>query len=199
MAESCRFYSYEGGIFSNNNVCSVRGKREYVTEDYYRRYCSRDYNSGACPLYKKYGPYQSGCFITTVIHHILGNSDSCKVLNDFRKFRDTILQKNPKYYEGLKEYDSIGPMVASSMVHDKDSYDMAVMTYELDLLRVHQFYLEGKYDDAYDWYCKMTRDLISYYGLDHEYAMLKANGYDYDDFCPSKAGHGMVKSLVKRC
>ena len=200
MADSCRFYSYESGFFSGGNTCSVTGTKERVTEDYYRRYCRYDYNRRDCPLYRKYGPYESsGCFITTVVHNILGNPDNCKVLNDFRRFRDDILQKNPQYREGLKEYDGIGPTIACQIAHDKDAKDMADMTYQLDLLKVHKYYLQGEYDKAYLYYCKMTRDLISYYGLDEEYEKAKANDYGYTNFNQAVAGHGKKEShrLVK--
>ena len=198
MADTCRFYSYEGGFFSGGNTCSVTGRKERVTEEYYRMYCKYDYNRRNCPLHKKYGPYESsGCFITTVIHNILGNSDSCLVLNDFRKFRDEILQVHSKYYDGLKEYDVIGPVIAQALASDKDAYDMALMTYELDLLKVHDCYLNGKYDDAYFKYCQMTSDLISYYGLEKEYALLKDKEFEYDNFDPRMAGHGRVRILQK--
>ena len=197
MADACRFYRYEGGFFTSGNTCSVTGKKEMVTEEYYKMYCRYDYNRRSCPLYKKYGPYESStCFITTVVHNILGDSDSCKVLNDFRRFRDNVLQVTPKYYEGLIEYDSIGPKVAYSLANDSDAYDMAEMIYQLDLLKVHHYYLEGNYDDAYEWYCKMTRDLISYYGLENGYFLLKSDYVDYD-FNPKLAGHGKMKRLEK--
>ena len=200
MADTCRFYSYESGFFSGGNTCSVTGKRESITESYYRSYCYADYNRRDCPLYKEYGPYESsGCFITTVIHNILGNPDNCQVLNDFRNFRDTILQKNPQYKEGLKEYDGIGPTIACKIAHDKDAKDMAEMTYQLDLLKVHKYYLQGEYDKAYLYYCKMTKDLISYYGLDNLYTRLKETNFGFDNFNQSLAGHGKNEShkLVK--
>lgn len=194
MASTCRYYEYSGGLFSGGNYCSITGKRERVSEEYYRRYCRYDYNMRDCPLHKKYGPYMSsGCFITTVVHNILGNPDDCKVLNDFRDFRDGILQKNSKYYEGLKEYDGIGPVVACCLAHDRDAKDMAEMTYEIDLLKVHKYYLEGKYDKAYECYCKMTSDLISYYGLDDMYNEMKLNDFGNMKFNPKEAGHGRVR------
>ena len=200
MANTCMFYSYEGGLFGNGNTCSVTGKKERITEDYYRMYCYADYNRRDCPLHRKYGPYESsGCFITTVVHNILGYQDNCQVLNDFRCFRDDILQKNSQYIEGLKEYDSIGPKIACNLYHDKDAKDMAEMTYQLDLLKVHKYYLQGEYDKAYLYYCKMTRDLISYYGMDEEYEQLKKSNYGYENFNQSLAGHGKSDShkLVK--
>lgn len=191
MADTCRFYSYESGFFSGGNTCSVTGRKENITESYYRSYCYADYNRTDCPLYKKYGPYESsGCFITTVVHNILGNPDDCKVLNDFRKFRDDILLNDPKYVDGLKEYDGIGPIVACSLSKDRDAYDMASMTYEIDLLKVHKYYLQGEYDKAYQYYCKMTRDLISYYGLDKAYEQLRVKDFEFDNFNQSLAGHG---------
>ena len=194
MTDRCRYYSYEPGFFSGGNTCSVSGKKMTITEDYYRRYCRYGYNRKDCPLHKKYGPYiSSGCFITTVIHDILKNPDDCKVLNDFRKFREDVLKVNPKYYEGLKEYDGIGPAVACRLINDKDAKDMALMTYEIDLLKVHKYYLLGEYDKAYDSYCNMTYDLISYYGLDDLYHNMKANNFGIKEFNPEVAGHGRVK------
>ena len=71
---------------------------------------------------------------------------------------------------------------------------MAEMTYELDLLKVHKYYLQGEYDKAYQYYCKMTRDLISYYGLDETYKNLSASNFNFDNFNPSLAGHGKPKN-----
>lgn len=171
-------------------------KKDYVPENIYWRYC-RNYDYDDCPTYK----YQesSGCFITTVVHNILGNPDDAKVLNDFRSFRNNILQKNPQYKEGLKEYDGIGPMIANCLVHDKDAKDMAQMTYQIDLLKVHKYYLQKEYDKAYVYYCKMTQDLISYYGLEKIYEQLKNSNYGFNNFNQSLAGHGKPEchKLVK--
>lgn len=200
MADTCKYYTYEGGLFSSGDTCSVTGKKETISSSYYNQYCRYDYKRRDCPLYKKYGPYESsGCFITTVVHNILGNPDNCRVLNDFRNFRDNILQKNPQYREGLKEYDGIGPEIACQITHDKEAKDMAEMTYELDLLKVHKYYLQGEYDKAYQYYCKMTQDLISYYGLDLLYEQLKKSNFGFEHFNQTLAGHGNKKShtLVK--
>ncbi len=187
---SCPNYTFR----QNDFYCTK--KNDYVPSDTYYRYC-RGYSYDECPVYK----YQesSGCFITTVVHNILGNPDNCQVLNDFRRFRDTILQKNAHYKEGLKEYDGIGPIIACKIAHDKDAKDMADMTYQLDLLKVHKYYLQGEYDKAYLYYCKMTRDLISYYELDQLYEQQKNANYGFDNFNQSKAGHGKPNShkLIK--
>ena len=202
MADSCRFYSYEGGLFSSGDYCSVTGKKERVTSDYYNKYCKHDYNRRDCPLHKKYGPYESSgaCFITTVIHEILNNPDNCKVLNDFREFRKNVLKTNPRYFEGLKQYDNIGPLVAKNLKEDENAEKMAERIYKYHLLKVRKYYLEGNYDAAYTCYCQMTIALINWYGLEEEYEIIKAKDYGYTEnnqFNPEIAAHGIGTGIAK--
>ena len=137
MADTCRFYSYESGFFSGGNTCSVTGRKENITESYYRSYCYADYNRTDCPLYKKYGPYESsGCFITTVTCEILGKQDNAPIMNHLRCFRDNVLQNDSKYYDILKEYDVIGPKLADCIRNDKDKEEMALGLYQNVLLPV---------------------------------------------------------------
>ena len=187
----CPYYCFKDGLFGGDYWCNVVDRA--VPDSVYRSMCKDYTDYKKCANYIQKGNQSSGCFITTVVHTILHNPDNCKVLNDFRNFREDVLKKNPKYYEGLKEYDVIGPAVACRLGNDKDAYDMAKMTYEIDLLKVHKFYLTGEYDKAYDWYCKMTYDLISYYGLDDLYHRLKNINFGIKEFHPELAGHGKVK------
>lgn len=197
MADSCRFYRYEGGFFSGGNTCSVTGRKENVTEDYYVRYCKHDYNRRDCPLYRKYGPYESsGCFITTVTCEILGQQDNSLIMNHLRNFRDNVLQTNEKYYDILKEYDVIGPKLADCIRQDKDREVMANGLYKNVLVPVSQLVNDKDYDKAVETYYVMTLMLINYYGLKHQYNAIKDDNYGYDDFEPSKAGHGRVKKKI---
>lgn len=194
MANSCEYYCYDSGFFGMGNTCSVTGEKKSISEDYYRRYCYADYNKRDCPLHKKYGPYMgSGCFITTVACEILSHPDNDKILNDLRYFRDTVLQQNKQYYDILKEYDVIGPVLAEKIWNDKNRKEIASGLYQNVLLPVHNLISDKNYEKAVEYYYIMTLMLVNYYGLKHNYNEIKEKDYNYKDFEPTKAGHGRRK------
>ena len=200
MANTCQYYNYDSGFFGMGNTCSVSGEKKAISENYYRSYCCNDYNMSCCPIYKQYGPYvSSGCFITTVTCEILGNPDDSQVMNDLRRFRDEVLQKDEKYYEILKEYDVVGPELADCIRNDKDREMMAKGLYENALLPIRKLILNNEYDKAVEKYYIMTLMLVSYYGLKHEYNSAKDQDYGCQEFHPDMAGHGKPDShkLVK--
>ncbi len=187
---SCTYYQYKGGLFSGDYWCCKKDCR--VDDATYYKYC-RDYNYDECPIYKH--SESSGCFITTIACQILGKKDDDVVLNDFRNFRDNILQKNPEYYDILKEYDVIGPMIAEAIQHDSDREVLASHLYQCALLPIHHHIEEKEYGKAVEKYYLMTLMLINYYGLKHEYNQIKDQNYGYQEFIPSLSGHG--KKRVK--
>ena len=191
MAESCKYYYDDGGIFSSRSTCLVSGEKQIISSDFFYKYCKRDYNMRDCPLYKKYGPYlSSGCFITTVVCDILGNDDSCQLLNNFRCFRDNILHSDKKYSEILQDYDNIGPMIADAIFHDKDRDIMAKGIYDNGLIPISKLIEDKKYDLACEKYYVLTLLLIKYYGLKHEYNNGKDSGIYEKDFSLANSGHG---------
>ena len=196
MSDTCNYYKYDGGFFGSGNTCSVNGKTESISSDYYDRYCINDYNKLDCPLYKKYGPYQSsGCFITTIVCDVLGNHDNCELLSTLRCFRDNVLQKDKKYYKYLMIYDNIGPVIADKIKSCDDKNEMSLDIRDNMLLPIKKLYDNGEYDAACEWYRRMTVALIYYYGLEDEYNnainCFQCNSY----FDPKTAGHG--RKLVK--
>ena len=198
MDNSCRYYVYEAGLFTGGNYCNVSGRKERISEDYYNRYCRHDYNMRDCPLHKKYGPYMSPstCFITTVVHDILGKKDDDKLLNNLIRFRDNILQKDKKYAELLQDYDNIGPIIADCIWCDKDAEQMANGIYDIALVPISQMIENKEYDKACEKYYLLTLSLINYYGLKHKYNHDKDLGLYENDFDINKSGHG-GKRLVK--
>lgn len=191
---SCTFYSFKGGLFGGDYWCDKKDCR--VDNDTYRRYC-RDYNYSNCPIFKKSD--SSGCFITTVVCDILGNEDNHEILNNLRKFRDEVLQKDEKYYEILKDYDNIGPYLADYIANDRDSVTIANTVYNNMILPVNELILNKEYEMAVSKYQLMVMSLIEYYSLRELYDELKSNDYGYleDEFVPMCAGHGKRKILVK--
>lgn len=184
---ACTFYEYRSGLFSGDYWC--RKNDCPVDENTYYRYC-RNYSYDECPIYKH--QESSGCFITTVACQILGKEDQDPILNDLRNFRSNVLQKDEKYYDILKEYDVIGPMVADALVNDKDRDKIASVLYQDVILPVHLLIQKSDYEKAVESYYVMTLMLVNYYGLKHEYNDLKDKNYGYSsvEFDPAYAGHG---------
>ena len=169
---SCSYYRYSGGLFGGDYWCDKKDQR--VDSDTYYKYC-RNYNYDECPIYRQSS--SSGCFITTVACEILGKDDHDVVLDDFRYFRDSVMQQDKRYYDTLKEYDVRGPMIADAILNDKDKVAMATGLYQNVLVPIHELLLLKDYDQAVEKYYLMTLMLIQYYGLKHVYNCLKDVDY----------------------
>ena len=187
---SCEYYEFQSNLFSGDYWCKKKNCR--VSDDNYYRYC-RDYNYSECSIYK--AKESSVCFITTIACQILGINDDNPLLNNLRNFRNNILQKNLTYYNILKEYDTIGPLIADCIINDKDKETLAQNIYQKALIPINNLILNNEYDTAIEKYYILTLLLINYYGLKHEYNHTKDNNYNYENFNPSLAGHGRVKRI----
>ena len=191
---SCDFYEFKSGLFCGDYYCKI--KDGAVSSDTYYRYC-RDYSYRDCPIYKHERNSSSGCFITTIACQILEKQDNDEILNNFRNFRNNILQPNQKYHNILKEYDVIGAMVANCIANDKDKEEMASGLYEHMLLPINDKISKKKYDEAVALYFLVTLRLVKYYGLLNYYYEVRNNDYNYENFEPNKAGHGLKKVKIK--
>lgn len=190
---SCTFSDYKSGLLFGDYWCIKQDKR--VDDDTYRRYC-RDYNYGKCPIFKK--NESSGCYITTIVCDILGRSDDDCVLNNLRDFRDDVLQKDEQYYDILKCYDTVGPILAMSIYHDFQREEISKYLYDDVLRKISDQIKEGEVDKAVYNYQMMTLFLIAYYGFADRYLELQSDGYGYleNNFDPKSAGHGKMKKLT---
>jgi len=185
---ACAYYRWNGGIFGDY-WCDVKNSR--VDSNVYYKYC-RDYNYNECSIYQKeHG--SSGCFITTIVCNVLGKSDDDKVLNNLRFFRETVLKKDEEHYDILADYDSIGPVLACHINHDKDREKMALGLYDVVLSKVSKNIEDKEYDKAINNYMAMVLSLISYYGLKKEYNKERDNNSDLSDLDVLNAGHGRVR------
>ena len=195
MADWCKYCKgpYGGGLFSSlYYTCSITGNEENLTDSEVRNYCMR--NAYDCSRYKQYGPSGGGCFITTVTCEILNKKDDEKVMNNLRMFRDNVLQENEKFHDVLKEYDTIGPIVADKLRNDENKEKISEILYEKVLTPISELVSNKEYDKAVEKYYLMTLLMINYYKLKHDYNSIKENDYNYDSFDPKKAGHG--KKLI---
>lgn len=194
MANYCEHYVEKGTFFSTYRYCNITGEEKEVNKDYYDNYCSNYCNVGSCPKYSNAYGSGSSCFITTVACELLNKADNDPVMNNLRNFRDNILQCNKKYYDTLKEYDVIGPVLARKLANDKDGKKISSVLYDDVLSPISNLITLEEYDVAVEKYYVMTLMLINYYGLKDAYNYIKKNDYEYDNFEPKRAGHGK-KSL----
>lgn len=190
---SCPYYEYKSGLFSGDYWCDKKDCA--VNDDIYYQYC-RNYDYSSCPIYKH--TESSGCFLTTIVCNLLGKSDNDTILNDFRNFRNHILQKQEKYYDILKEYDTIGPVIKDAILIDSNRQIIANGIYQNGLLPIHHLIQQKNYDQAVENYYVMTLMLINYYGLKKEYNQLKDKNYYNLNFDPTKAGHGRRRTISNK-
>lgn len=194
MANWCSHIVERTGFFSSNYYCNASGEERPISSHYIDYYCKND--AYHCPTYEEYYGSTSTCFITTITCAILKKDEDDVVMNNLRKFRDEILQKNDKYSDILKLYDSIGPVISSNIMHDIYKEEVAKEIYE-KLKRFTSLIESKKYDEAARNYVIMTLRLVKEYGLDSMYRNMRDNNFGYKDneFDITKAGHG--KKVVK--
>lgn len=182
----CKHYEQGSGWFSSD-YCNVSGKSETIPSSYFQ-YCK---NGGGCPWYEREYGTSGGCFITTVTCGILGKDDHDPVMDSLRKFRDEILQKQDKYSDILKIYDSIGPRISCNLNHDEKREEKAEALYS-KLERFVELIDKSEYEKAAKSYVVMTLRLVSQYGMQNMYRSIRDNnfGYNEGEFDQKTAGHG---------
>ena len=202
---ACKYY-----YFCGDHKCSIAGKYgERITDSHYSSYCK--YNGYKCDLLSKnknktnsnsYNPNNnntsSDCFITTVVCNILGKKDNDKVLDSLRNFRDKVLQKDDKYKEILQSYDTVGPIISSFIINDKNREKISNGLYKEALLPISKLVEKKKYNKACEKYYIMTLMLINYYKFKHQYNNHTDNNYGYDKKIDiHNSGHGKKRVLEK--
>lgn len=176
---SCSYYTFRQGDY----YCTKKG--DYVSSDTYYSYC-KGYYYDDCPIYKH--EESSGCFLTTIVCDSIGLQDNNPVLNTLRAFRNNILQQNPIYYDILKYYDSIGPVIAKKISEDKEKSKLSKYLYSSILIPICNYISINNYEEAITKYEAMTLSLINYYGLKKQYNSIEFK----NDFIPEKSGHGRI-------
>ena len=187
----CKHYE-QGGWFSND-YCNISGKRETIPSSYFDSCKNEGYK---CPWYEKEYGTGGGCFITTITCGLLHKEDTDPVMMGLRKFRDEILQKQDKYSDILKIYDTIGPRICCNLNHDSAKTEKAEKLYS-KLERFVELINSSEYEKAAKSYVVMTLRLVSEYGMQDQYRAIRNNNFGYNDgeFDQSIAGHG--KKIAK--
>lgn len=137
----------------------------------------------------------SSCYITTIICDVLELDDDCSVLNNLRKFRDNVMQKDAKYLKLLLEYDVIGPTISDLIRQEyKQTQDkeMWIQFYNFYLVPTANFVQTNQYEEAITRYMEMIASLKEYFAL--EDIDLDRIATDYDI---ASGGHGKMKFFEK--
>lgn len=61
-----------------------------------------------------------GCFITSMLCHVLDYDDHCDIMETLRGFRNEKMKRAGCYTEILDEYDVVGPKIAKAIEADSD-------------------------------------------------------------------------------
>ena len=142
------------------------------------------YGEGYCTYYCRYFPksdrrcsnnfekrddYSSGCFLTTTICNIFGMKDDCYGLNVMRKFRDTVLVNDSRYYPLLAEYEVVGPIISEKMYKDEHGLEVAEYYFEHYIYDIiMNLSIRKDYNEAVEKYVEMVNDLKRMYGVTKE-------------------------------
>lgn len=203
----CEHCEDSGRILSTCYYCKLTDEKQYIPQEYVDNLCYNDLYQSRCPVFKKNKETgslvkdfpeipsdtfsTSFCFITTVTCEILGKPDDDPTMNGLRGFRDNILQKDEKYHDILKMYDTIGPIIRGEIKKDVDK-DKKAESIFAKLERIVDIVNNGEYDRATRRYIMMTLRLVCEYGLQETYRTKRDNNFDYKEgeFIPSIAGHG---------
>ena len=124
---SCPNYTFR----QNDFYCIKKG--DYVDSGTYYKFC-RNYDYDDCPIYKYED--RSGCYLTTIVCSVLKQNDDNETLNTLRYFRDDVLQNNDNYYDILKAYDIVGPVLSYKISNDKDKEIMSNFLYNKFLMPI---------------------------------------------------------------
>ena len=192
MSDMCDFYSFKSALFGGDYYCNI--KEGTVNSDTYSRYC-KGYNYSNCPIYKKHNSSSGFCFITTIVCRCLNKGDDDVVLKNMRSLRDDVMQKDERYYDLLKMYDTIGPVIGGHIYTDRE---IAKDLYDNVLTDVSNLIENKNYELAIKTYYYMVMYLVNYYEKDNFYneKYEKNFGYENGEFCAEVSGHGRKRIRV---
>ena len=130
----------------------------------------------------------SGCYLTTIICHLLDMPDNNIYLQTLRNFRDMVMHKELKYFGLLVQYDVLGPKIAKLLSDDQDGKLIAKNAFESCIKPIVSRINETKYDDAIRMYTEMIEHLIEHYKIKTE----KITQQMIDSMDIEKSGHGKL-------
>lgn len=173
--------------------CSVQGEDRKASDPKCYNFCeaySRS-NSARENMYNNSNA-TSGCYLTTIMCHILKFPDDNYYLNTLRSFRDNIMKQDPKYYPLLFMYDTIGPVIAYELSNDKDNKLIANTFFTRYITKAVNAIEEEKYETAINIYQAMSSELAKKYHLNIDLI----TPHKLDDIDINLLGHARIKKRI---
>ena len=160
----------------NCRECECMDMNDVDSYDSSKRYCTerRTYynpNDKACSKMRydeSRKPASGGCYITTMISHILGQLDNGYALTMLRKLRDEYMLEHPETYPLLIEYDIVGPRIAHELQDDPANMLIAREFYNSYIKPIVIHIEHEEYGNAILKYQYMTNKLINHYHINDE-------------------------------
>ncbi len=151
---SCPYYTWRSGYYCMK-------KEGDVNSDLYEKYCST-YGYSDCPIYKD-DPSGGGCYLTSACVEAMGLPDDCMELTTLRQFRDGWLTDQPGGKETIQTYYRVAPGIVEAIRAESDSKAEFQRIYDEMVCPCVKAIQEGRPQDAWELYEKMTRSLEETY------------------------------------
>ena len=171
-------YLGERADYNGKYWCERKGENHYATDPKCYSFCEAygRSNSARQNMYDNSKSHSSsGCYLTTIMCHILGMADDNYYLQTLRNFRDNVLKKDPKHFPLLIQYDKVGPTLSVCLSDDKYSKEIAETLFNNYIEKTVTAIEEGKPNTAINIYVAMTNSLIERYQPDESLLVIDEN------------------------
>ena len=174
--------------------CDRKGEWHYATDPRCYSFCeaySRSTSARENMYDNSRSHSSSGCYITTIMCHILEMTDDNYYLETLRNFRDNVLKKDAKHFPLLIQYDKIGPMIANCLENDEANKEIANVLFTNYIQKTVTAIEEGKVNTAINIYIAMTQSLIEKYQPDADLLYV-----DAQNIAMELLGHARTRKKV---
>jgi len=196
LEQYCAACTYLGERADSNGKywCERKGENHYATDPRCYSFCeaySRSTSARENMYDNSKSHSSSGCYITTIMCHILGMPDDNYYLETLRNFRDNVLKKDAKHFPLLIQYDKIGPMIASCLENDESNKEIANVLFTNYIQKTVTAIEEGKINSAINIYVAMTQSLVEKYQPDADILCVDTDNIDME-----LLGHARTRKKV---
>ena len=185
-------YMGENADYNGEYYCERKGERRKACDPKCYNWCEAYRRSTGARenMYENSRSHSSsGCYLTTVMCNILGYPDDNYYLNTLRRFRDTVLKTDPKYFYLLLMYDVAGPVIALNLSEDENREQIAKFMFNNYITKAVTAIEENKNNEATNIYVAMTQSLARKYDVDTKYF----TAINPEEIDVTTLGHGKVR------
>lgn len=159
---NCKYWKQYG--WSRNGECTIRSCTDTDFDDscgnFEMGHYSEDDDSS-----ESGSSDSGGCFITSMLCHVLGFDDHCDIMETLRGFRDVKMKQAGCYSELLDEYDTVGPKIAQAIEQDTERIALCQMLLDTYINPIVQMILSDQDQNAVEKYREMVLQLKTHYNI----------------------------------